>query len=109
MTDREARIAKNETIAREINEGIEESMSARSPGGYIRMLCECGRAECERMIAVSLAEYEDARHDGRRFVIVKEHLIPEVEVIVHETDRFVVVEKRDGTPKQVAEATDPRD
>jgi hypothetical protein len=109
VTDREARIAKNETIARDINEGIEESMSARSPEGYVRMLCECGRVGCERMIALSLAEYEEARRDGGRFVIVKEHLFPDVEEIVRETDRFVVVQKRDGTPEQVAEATDPRD
>jgi hypothetical protein len=109
VSDREARIAKNETIARDINEGIEASMSERSPEGYVRMLCECGRVECERMIALTLAEYEDARRDGRRFVIVKEHLIPDVEDIVEDKNRFVVVRKREGTPAAVAEATDPRD
>ena len=109
MTDREARIAKNESITREINEGIEESMASMSPEGYVRMLCECGRSGCERVLAISLAEYEEARRDGDRFVIVKEHLIPDVEDIVEEKDRFVVVRKREGTPAAVAEATDPRD
>ena len=109
MTDREARVAKNEAVAREINEGIEEAMAAVSHEGYARMLCECGQADCERVIAISVAEYEEARRDARRFVIVKEHLIPDVERIVDETGRFVVVQKREGTPAEVAEATDPRD
>ena len=109
MTDREARIAKNEAISREINEGIEEAMASMSPEGYARMLCECGQKGCERVIAISVAEYEEARRDARRFVIVKEHLIPDVERIVDETDRFVVVQKREGTPAEVAEAMDPRD
>ena len=109
MTDREARIAKNESIAREINEGIGEAMAESSPEGYLRMLCECGRTDCERLIAISLAEYEEARQDPRRFVIVQEHLIPDVEDIVEEKDRFVVVQKREGTPASVAETNDPRD
>jgi hypothetical protein len=109
VTDREARIAKNEAVAREINEGIAEAMEVMSPEGYVRMLCECGRLDCERVIAISVVEYEEARRDGRRFVIVKEHVIPDVEDIVQETSRFVVVQKREGTPAEVAEATDPRD
>jgi hypothetical protein len=109
MTDREARIAKNESISREINEGIEEAMSSLSPEGHARMMCECGRPDCERLIAITVAEYEDARRDARRFVVAREHVIPDVERVVAETDRFVTVEKREGTPTAVAESTDPRD
>jgi hypothetical protein len=108
VTDREERIAKNESITRDINEGIEEAMTSMSPEGYVRLLCECGQLTCERVIAISLAEYEDVRRDGRRFVVVKEHVIPDVEDIVDETERYVVVQKRDGTPSDVAEASDPR-
>ena len=108
MTDREARIARNETIARDINEGIEEALATRSAEGYVRMVCECGRGECEQMIAISLSEYEGARRDPRCFAVVKDHVMAEVEEIVSETDRFAIVRKREGTPAQVAEATDPR-
>jgi hypothetical protein len=106
--DREARIAKNEAISREINEGIESAMATVSPEGFARMVCECGTLDCERLIAITVAEYEDARRDARRFFVVADHVIPDVERVVRETPRFVVVEKREGTPAEVAESTDPR-
>jgi hypothetical protein len=109
MTGRESRIAKNEAIAREINEGIEEAMTSLSPEGHARMLCECGRSDCALLIAITIVEYEDARRDARRFVVVKEHVIPDVEREVAQTERYTVVEKREGTPAEVAEASDPRD
>ena len=109
MTDREARIAKNEAIARDINEGIEEALASVSLEGHVRMLCECGRIECERKVAISVAEYEQTRSDPRRFVVVKEHVIPDVEDVVDDLGRFVVVQKREGTAADVAESLDPRD
>lgn len=109
MTDRESRIAKNEAISREINEGIEEAMASVSPEGYVRMVCECGRPECELLIAITVAEYEDARRDARRFVVTNDHVIPDVERVVTQTERYTVVEKREGTPAAVAEMSDPRD
>ena len=108
MTDREARITKNEVIAREINEGIEEAMASRTPEGHARMVCECGNRDCELLIAISVSEYDEVHQDPRRFVVVKDHVIPEVERVVAETERFTVVEKREGTPEEVAEESDPR-
>jgi mannose-1-phosphate guanylyltransferase len=107
--DRAARITKNEVIAREINEGIEEAIASRTPEGHARMLCECGNRDCELLIAISVSEYEDVHQDPRRFVVVKDHVIPEVERVVAETERFTVVQKREGTPEEVAEESDPRD
>ena len=109
MTDREARIAKNEAIARDINEGIEEAIASVDPDGYTRMICECGRLECDRKVAISVAEFEETRSDPRRFVVVKEHVMPDVEDVVSDTGRYVVVQKREGTPAEVAEELDPRD
>jgi hypothetical protein len=108
MTDREARIAKNEAIAREINEGIEEAMASLSPEGHIRMVCECGVLDCELVFAITVSEYEEARRDARRFVVVKDHVIEDVERVVAETDRYAVVEKREGTPAEIAEGSSPR-
>jgi hypothetical protein len=108
MTDREARITKNEAIAREINEGIEEAMASVSPEGHVRMVCECGLPDCELLIAITVSEYEDARRDARRFVVVKDHVIADVERIVAETERYAVVEKREGTPAKIAGGSNPR-
>jgi hypothetical protein len=53
---------------------------------------------------MTLEEYAKIRDNPRRFVISGscEHLDPEAERVVEETDRYIVVEKR-------GEAGDPRD
>lgn len=108
MSEREERVAKNESVTREINEGIEEAKAAVSAEGHVRMLCECGRADCDVLVAITLGEYEQVRSDPRTFVVAKDHVLPDVEILVSQTDRFSVVQKREGTPAEVAESLDPR-
>jgi len=103
MAGREERIAHNEAVTREINEGIERGHEGASRTETIRMLCECGNDHCDRVIAMSVAEFEEIREDPRQFAVVPEHVIDEVEFMVRETDRFTVVKKREGTPARVAE------
>src|SRR5439155_17913483 len=106
MSEREARIARNEAVAREINEGIEDARPT-TPAEYIRMVCECGRLDCSSVIAISIQEYEAVRTDPRTFVVDHAHLSPDVEETVRTTDRFVVVRKREGIPAAIAEEADP--
>jgi len=106
--DREERIAKNEAVARDINERIERNHETSSPARLIRMVCECGQATCEQLVSITLAEYEQVRSDPRQFVLARGHVIPDVERIESENDRFVVVRKREGTPAAVAVEEDPR-
>jgi len=105
MSSREERLARNEASARDINERLEE---ADNFGSYLRMVCECGRDFCDRVVAITAAEYEEIRSDPVQFVVVREHLIPDVERVVAETDRFAIVAKREGTPATVAVEEDPR-
>ncbi len=107
MTSREERVARNESISREINEGIEEAHGPTSDG-YVRMVCECGQPACDRLIAIAIREYERVRTDPRTFAVMNEHVMPDVEEVLSENDRFTVVQKREGTPAAVAEALDPR-
>jgi hypothetical protein len=108
VTTREERVARNEAVSREINEGLEQAHADEPPDRYMRMYCECGQSGCENMIAITASEYERVRSDPVRFVIVREHLISDIERVVEETDRFVVIAKREGTPAQVAREDDPR-
>src|SRR6266487_5457787 len=78
MSEREARIARNEAVSREINEGIEDARPT-DPGDYLRMVCECGRPDCSSLIAISLREYESVRADPRTFAVDHAHIRPEVE------------------------------
>lgn len=40
--------------------------------------------------------------------MLRDHVIADVELVIQDTDRFVVVAKREGTPAQVASEEDPR-
>jgi len=109
MDDRKARVARNESISREINEGLEEAQASTSTERSLRLVCECGRPDCDRLLALTIREYEEIRADPRQFAVATGHVMAEVELIVRETERFTVVQKREGTPAAVTEALDPRD
>jgi len=107
MASREERLARNEAAARDINERLEEAHPTE-PGRYIRMICECGRDVCDRVVAITPQEYEEIRSDPIQFVVVRDHVIGDVERVVLETNRFAVVAKREGMPAEVAVQEDPR-
>jgi hypothetical protein len=108
MTRREERVARNEATSREINERIEDAHAEAPSDRFVRMVCECGEDSCERLIAITLPEYERVRRDGRQFAVVQGHVQADIEDVVDETERFVVVVKREGTPADVADREDPR-
>lgn len=108
MSEREERAARNEAISREINEGIEAAHQAAESSEYVRMVCECTQPECAALIVISIPEYEAVRSDARHFAVLNDHVAPDVEVIVRQTERFAVVQKREGEPAAVAEEEDPR-
>ena len=103
---REARVAQNEASNRDLNELIEAARA--SSGRYFRILCECGRDDCDSQLAISVDEYERVRQDARWFAVQKDHVIGDVESVTWETDRFAVVQKHEGTAAKVAESRDPR-
>jgi hypothetical protein len=105
---REERIAKNEAVVRQINEEIEQARGSRHHSSFTHIVCECGYDRCDEIIALTKEEYEGIRNDPRQFCVVQEHVIHDVESIVEENDRFVIVAKREGTPAEVAIRTDPR-
>ncbi|MEA2565442.1 MAG: hypothetical protein QOD49_619 [Actinomycetota bacterium] len=104
----EKQAALNEAIARDLNEDIEAAHEEAGHEGYVPMLCECGRADCEHVVPMTLEEYEGVREDPRRFALAPEHLVVEIERVVEDEGRFLVVEKRPGIPATVAEDEDPR-
>lgn len=108
MSSREERVARNEATARDINEQIEDAHEDSPPSRYLRMICECGHATCERVIAMTIGEHAQLRSRSERFAVLGEHVIDDIERVVDETDRYMVVEKRDGTAADVAAEEDGR-
>ena len=108
MPSWEEQAATNEAVARDLNEDIQAAHEEAGRQGYVPMLCECGKADCEHVVPMTLEEYEDVRANPRRFAVAPDHLEVEIEQVVEDEGRFLVVEKRPGVPAAVAEDQDPR-
>ena len=101
--------ARNEEIFRDVNErieGVSQTVPATEP--TMAFLCECDDLECRGKVAVTRAQYESVRAEPTHFIVLPDHVDPEVEHVVFSDDRFVVVEK-EGAAARDAEAHDPRD
>ncbi len=109
MDEHDRRVGINETLFREVNERVRELEEGfGTPSGPLYFVCECGDAECTERIALTKQEYEDVRARGNHFALVPGHQIPQVERVVGETERYLVVEKHPGPPSRLAEERDPR-
>ncbi len=96
------RLARRQTLFREVNEGIEELTPKRDDS--IQILCECSDTECLTTLELSKDDYEQVRSEPTWFAIERGHEIPEIERVVGEFDGYSVVEKVVG--REYAEATD---
>ncbi len=103
---RKERLAINEVLFRNVNEGIRAGQAEAAAPLAIR--CECGSLGCNRMLEIDVALYEAVRADPRRFVLLEGHDVPEVERVVERHEGFEIVEKV-GESGGIAEAADPRD
>ena len=108
MASGEEQAAVRETVARDLNEEIEAAHEEAGREGYVPMLCECGKPDCEHVVPMTLDEYEEVRADPRRFAVAPDHVEEQIEQVVEDEGRFLVVEKHPGAPAAVAEEQDPR-
>jgi hypothetical protein len=92
-----ARVARNESLFREVNERIlelEESFGDPGHGGrLIAIVCECATTGCTTKVEVSPEEYLQAREKPTRFIVALGHVDLEFERVVIETERFLLIEK----------------
>ena len=113
MTERGERLARNEAAFRLLNERVRavttelaEEGLGRDPESF-ECVCECSNANCTAMIHVRRPDYELARADAGRFVVLRGHVDPTIERAVVELDGAVIVEKHPGE-RAIAAETDPR-
>jgi hypothetical protein len=89
------RVAKNESLFREVNERIRElaehfDLATGEPTSFV---CECSRTGCHEPVELTLAEYAAVRESDRQFVVQPGHVEPGYERVVFESGRYAVVEK----------------
>ena len=101
VEERFERQARNEALLRSVNEQI--AALDQSAGGWadpdhrFDFQCECGRIEgCGSRVVMTLSEYEHVRSQQDRFTVVPGHQTAEIEYVVEQTERYVIVDKRDA-------------
>jgi hypothetical protein len=99
---RQRRMAKNEALARHVNDTIEYTSAGGSSTAEL-FVCECARESCTELLDIELAEYVHVRSHPRRFVLVPGHEEPAIETIVESYSSHLVVQKR-GAAGRLAEA-----
>jgi len=104
---RAARLARNESRFRAINEQLEHDLVQLGLGGLQEFVCECGDSDCSELMRLTLDEYEGARADPRWFLVVPGHVFPAVEHVIERHERFELLEKI-GATADIAAKSDPR-
>jgi hypothetical protein len=106
----ERRAAKNQSLFRDVNERVSEIN--KEHGLWVTLsdwICECADETCTERIELTPRQYEKVRESGTHFAVTpsKEHVVPDVERVVEQHERYWVVEK-EGEAASVAERLDPR-
>ena len=92
MKSEELRIAKTESLFRDVNERIAES--AQSVGlAQAELVCECADPDCGHRIEAPLEDYERVRADGALFLVAPEHEEAEHEQVVESRAGYRIIEK----------------
>jgi hypothetical protein len=106
-TERERRIALNESAFRIANERMAEWEERHREDKLEDYVCECGDPDCRAQVLLTGREYEAVRSDPKQFLVVPGHQIEDVERVSLEHERYFVVEKPPGL-QTLTERTDPR-
>jgi hypothetical protein len=89
----ERRLATNEDVYREVNEGIVRGQWPGETHSRVGFRCECAHLGCNMLVELTVGDYERVRANPRRFLMVPGHQIPAVERVVLDAGEYIVVEK----------------
>jgi len=107
-SDQIKRAARNQSLFREVNERLQDiANSFQSVSSTAVFSCECAALSCTEQIEMSMDEYEVVRSQPNGFAVLPGHVYPDVENVVRENERFVVVAKI-GPGAKIAKETYPR-
>lgn len=107
LQEREVRAARNQAMFRAVNENIaavNEAFAAITE--VFAIACECADTGCIETIDIRSDEYARVRAEPRHFVVLRGHVLPDVEDVIRESDGYIVVEKR-ALAGEVAESLEP--
>jgi hypothetical protein len=106
-SDRDERLALNETLFRTANERMADWEERRRGEATELYYCECADRECRMKVRIRASDYERIRKNSAHFFVLPGHEAAEIETVIESHDDWVVVEKEPHI-REIAEATDPR-
>ena len=106
MSLSDERLAKNEILFRAVNERLDEIGEATPWSKTTDYLCECSDTTCIETIELTNDEYERARSRPTVFMLVPGHERLEIERVIEDNERFLLVEKIVAV--DAVQETDPR-
>ena len=108
MTTEIARIARTESLFRDVNERIAE-VADNLGSAEAEFVCECADSTCGDRVEVPLDEYEQVRADGARFLVAPGHEDPEFEhVLMRRPEHQVIAKSKHPRLAEAARELDPR-
>lgn len=107
MEEPEIRMARTESLYRDVNERIAES-SRRFEAEEAEFVCECADPSCTHRVPARLDAYDQVRSDGVRFLLAPGHADDRIEQVVERRRCYEVVEKVHRVVAEYARRLDPR-
>jgi 5-bromo-4-chloroindolyl phosphate hydrolysis protein len=105
--EREVRAARNQSLFRAVNEKLRELNQAFSDVTETYVIaCECADTTCVETLHIVMETYIEVREHPSRFVVLADHVFPDVERVVARNDGYAVVENNTSV-SEITEATDP--
>lgn len=102
------RIARTESLFRDVNERIAETAEILGSDDAV-FVCECADAGCDERLPAQLDEYQQVRADGVRFLVAPGHEEAEYERVLVRNHEYQVVEKsKNRHLAQTVEKLNPR-
>jgi hypothetical protein len=107
MSVEKERVAKTESLFRNVNEGIAQA-SERLDSDDGHFICECGDPSCTHRIELPIVEYERVREDATQFVVEPGHVNDQGEQVLRNGRRYAVIRKVDEAMAAIARRLNPR-
>ncbi len=112
----ELRLAENEVLFREANEEVPKALAAlksaaesEGHGSLVKNVdmllhfsCECSDENCRKKIILKPSKYRELHQNRSQFLLIPGHNVPEIERIVLNEDKYMVVEKYKVPPLKAA-------
>lgn len=89
-----SRLARNEDLFRQVNDRIDDLAETHGDDLHTyEFFCECSDLGCTERVQLTLPEYAHVRDEPSRFVVVKDHVLEEIEHVIERADDHVLIEK----------------